>query len=170
MIDMPATEEIVQTVSALCRAVSRPFTNIVLCGKNGSGRSESLYIACTIMQVKIFLPQTVSAYSLNEFYNDLKLAMQTAALDNEPVVFYISHILIDYSSDILKPCEAILEGSEIPDLFNDDLETIASSLKNQAQMEGYQFSLASYFLQSKIIKSNNRGAQKFKNKLYYYRS
>lgn len=54
----------------------------------------------------------------------------------------------------MKPIEAILEGSEIPELFGDEIETIASALRNAAQLDGYQESVVSYFWKSKVIRSH----------------
>lgn len=51
----------------------------------------------------------------------------------------------------MKPIEAFLEGSEIPDLFEDDLESLANPLRKIAQMEGYQESIVSYFWQSNLF-------------------
>lgn len=71
--------------------------------------------------------------------------MQAAALEEQHVVLSIEHSWISYLPEILNPVEAILEGSEIPDLFGDDLESIAKPLKNAAQQDGYQESLTAYF-------------------------
>lgn len=74
--------------------------------------------------------------------------MQTAATDDQTIVFHIDHAWLVHLPEIMKPIEAILEGSEIPHLFGDDLETIANPLKNAAQLEGYQESLTAYFWKS----------------------
>lgn len=71
-----------------------------------------------------------------------------AALEDQTVVLHIDHSCIEYCSDIMKPIEALLEGSEIPEIFGDDLETIATPLRNAAQMELYQESITSYFWKS----------------------
>lgn len=71
-----------------------------------------------------------------------------AALDDQSVVMHLDHVWLVYLPDIMKPIEAILEGSEIPDLFKDDLETIAAPLRAAAQMDDYQGSIVSYFWQS----------------------
>ena len=72
--------------------------------------------------------------------------MQASALEDQNTIFLIDHCWISYSPDILKPIEAVLEG--IVDLFGDDLESIANGLKSSAQLEGYQDSISSYFLNS----------------------
>lgn len=72
-----------------------------------------------------------------------------ASLENQCTCLVIEHCWLTYVPDIMKPIEAILEDSEILDLFGDDLESIASSLKHSAQLEGYQESLGSYFMKRK---------------------
>lgn len=147
MIDLPVTQEMEKTVASVVRALSRPGTNVCLAGKLGSGRFESVVLACTILNIKIFYPQVTRNYTVNDFSNDLKIAMQTCGLENEVAVLYIDQVWINYVKDILKSCEAILENSFNSDsLFGDDLETLASSLKGAAQLEGYQDSLVSFFL------------------------
>lgn len=99
----------------------------------------------------MFYPQVTKDYNTTDFYNDLKLSMQICGIENEVAILYIDHTWINFLSDILKSCEAFLEGSIIDEnLFGEDLETIANNLKNAAQLEGYQDSLVSYFLKSKF--------------------
>lgn len=147
LIDLPVTQELTKSVASIVRALSRPGANICLVGKLGSGRYESVVLACTILNIKIFFPQVTRNYSNNDFSNDLKIVMQTCGLENEVAVLYVDHVWINYFNDILKACEAILEdGFSNDNLFGDDLETVASSLKGAAQLEGYQDSLVSFFL------------------------
>jgi dynein heavy chain 2, cytosolic len=148
-INVPIQDEQLNSVAQLCRCLSRPQTNILVVGKSGSGRTEAVAIASAILNVKLVMPTPIESYGINEFYNDLRQAMQAAATEDETVVFMIDHSWIRYSTVFLGPIEAILQGSEIPDLFGDDLEAIASNLKSQAQLEGYQESMVSYFLKSK---------------------
>lgn len=148
-IDIPITVEVMKAVSSIVRALCRPGTSLCLSGKIGSGRFESTVLACTLLNIKIFYPQVTKDYSLNDFYNDLKLSMQICGIENEVAILYIDHSWINFLNDILKSCEAFLEGSIIDEnLFGEDLETIANNLKSAAQLEGYQDSLVSYFLKS----------------------
>jgi hypothetical protein len=147
MIDLPVTQELMSSIASVVRALSRSGSNICMAGKLGSGRFESVILACTILNIKMFYPQVTRNYSLNDFSNDLKIAMQTCGLENEVAVLYIDHVWINFFDEILKSCEAILEDSFNNDnLFGDDLETVANSLKSAAQLEGYQDSLVSFFL------------------------
>lgn len=151
VIDLPVTNELMKAVSSMVRALSRPSTNICLAGKLGSGRFESTVLACTLLNVKLFQPQVTKNYAVNEFINDLRLVMQTCGLENESAVFYIDQVWITYFPDLLKSCEAILEDSFFANenLFGEDLETVANSLKGAAQLEGYQDSLVSFYLNRK---------------------
>lgn len=79
--------------------------------------------------------------------------MQSAALDDQHVVLFVEHSWISFLLEIVNPIEAVLEGSEIPNLFGDDLESLAKPLKNAAQQEGFQDSLTSYFWTSNLLSS-----------------
>ena len=150
LIELPITTEFLDMTAAISRVLSRSGAHLVICSPIGSGFEEALYVASTNLHIKVFTPQTNNIYNLNEFYNDLKIIMQAAALEDLESVFFINHAWITTQPDILKPIEAILEGSDIPDLFGEDLEAVANPLRNAAQMEGYQESLASYFLKRKL--------------------
>lgn len=118
---------------------------------------DAIYAAATLQQAKVLSLQGGPSYGLSDFYNDLKLAMQTAALEQQLSYLLIEHCWLSYVPDILKPIEALLEGSEILELFGDDLESVASQLKQAAQLEGYQESMSAYFMKRKsrqTIKQN----------------
>lgn len=66
-------------------------------------------------------------------------------------VFHIDNGWLSYLPEMMKPIEAILEGSEIAELFGDEIETIASPLRNAAQLDGYQESITSYFWKSELL-------------------
>uniref|UniRef100_A0A1B0AQ10 Dynein heavy chain, cytoplasmic n=1 Tax=Glossina palpalis gambiensis TaxID=67801 RepID=A0A1B0AQ10_9MUSC len=147
VIDAPLTTELLEQTAKVVRLLARPQTHVLLVGSAGSRQFDSIYIAATMQQAKVHLLQANSArYGLHEFCNDFKLAMQTAALDNQCTCLVVEHFWLNYAPEILKPIEALLEESETLDLFDDDLESLASSLKPNAQLEGYQESMASYFM------------------------
>ncbi|XP_053681370.1 cytoplasmic dynein 2 heavy chain 1 [Anopheles nili] len=147
LVDVPMSESFCETTASICRALSRPGTNLVLCGRTGSGRIQALYTACTMLSVRVAFPQMSRNYSMGEFTNDLKIVMQNGALENEPVVFVLHHAVASCLPDAMKTCEAILAGGDLADFFGDDLENIAAPLKPQAALESYQMSLAAYFMQ-----------------------
>ncbi|XP_055390537.1 cytoplasmic dynein 2 heavy chain 1 [Condylostylus longicornis] len=148
------TMELLKLCSLFSRILVRPNINLVIISQEGSRCIDALYLTSTIVSSKVLSLNGTKNYSMLDFYNDLKLAMQQAATEDQLTILLIDHIWITYLPEIMNPLEAILEGSEILDLFGEDLESIASPLKSSAQLEGYQESLASYFL--KRVKNNLR--------------
>ncbi|EDW77285.2 uncharacterized protein Dwil_GK18215 [Drosophila willistoni] len=145
-IAAPITEELLHHTAKVARILSRNDSHLLILARSGGRQLDAIYIAATLQQAKVSTLQGGSDYNLGEFYNDLKLAMQTAALEQQLTYLLIEHSWLSYVPDILKPIEALLEGSEILELFGDDLEAVASTLKQSAQLEGYQESMSAYFM------------------------
>ncbi|KAH8249647.1 hypothetical protein KR032_011100, partial [Drosophila birchii] len=145
-ITAPITEELLQHTAKMTRILSRPNAHLLILSQSGGRHLDAIYTAATLQEAKVLTLQGGASYDLTEFYNDLKLAMQTAALEQQMSYLLIEHCWLSYVPDILKPIEALLEGSEILELFGDDLEAVASTLKQAAQLEGYQESLGTYFM------------------------
>ncbi|XP_016964184.1 cytoplasmic dynein 2 heavy chain 1 [Drosophila biarmipes] len=145
-ITAPVTEELLNHTARITRVLSRTDAHMLILGQSGGRHLDAIYAAATLQEAKVLTLQGGSSYDVSEFYNDLKVAMQTAALEQQTSYLLIEHCWVSYVPDILKPIEALLEGSEILELFGEDLETVASSLKQAAQLEGYQESLGTYFM------------------------
>lgn len=150
-ISSPITEELLQHTAKVARILSRNDAHLLILAEAGDRHLDAIYAAATLQQAKVLTIQGGASYGLPEFYNDLKLAMQTAALEQQMSYLLIEHCWLSYVPDILKPIEALLEGSEILELFGDDLETVASALKQAAQLEGYQESLGAYFMKRECV-------------------
>lgn len=142
----PVTKELLDQTAKITRALSRPKNHLVILGEPGSRYLDSIYISASMYQAKVSIPQMTRNYSLLEFYNDLKIAMTSAAIDNQIVCMLLEQSLISFQPDVMKPIEAIMEESEIIDLFGEDLDSIANQLKSAAQLEGFQDSLSSFFM------------------------
>ncbi|KAH8263165.1 hypothetical protein KR044_005503 [Drosophila immigrans] len=145
-IAAPITEELLQHTAKIARVLSRNDAHLLILAEAGDRHMDAIYAAATLQQAKVLSLQGGVSYNLTDFYNELKLAMQTAALEQQTSYLLIEHCWLSYVPDILKPIEALLEGSEILELFGDDLESVASTLKQAAQLEGYQESLGAYFM------------------------
>lgn len=163
-ISSPITEELLQHTAKVARILSRNDAHLLILAEAGDRHLDAIYAAATLQQAKVLTIQGGASYGLPEFYNDLKLAMQTAALEQQMSYLLIEHCWLSYVPDILKPIEALLEGSEILELFGDDLETVASALKQAAQLEGYQESLGAYFMKREC--AANKFKVIFKNTIY----
>lgn len=162
-IRLPVTALLMQNVAHVARVLGRrepPSTtggggggsgHLVLCGPSGSCRTTALHVACTHLGVRVCTVVPVRGYSLEHFYGDLKVAMQTAALDEQPVAFHVQHAWLEYLPAAMRPVEAVLQGGELDELFGDDVEGVASGLRAAAQAEGFSDSLAAYFWLSKCV-------------------
>ncbi|XP_017471893.1 PREDICTED: cytoplasmic dynein 2 heavy chain 1-like [Rhagoletis zephyria] len=146
VIDEPITRELLDLASRVARVLARDETHLLMIARAGGRHLDALYVAANLQHSKLYIMQGGAGYGVTDFYNDLKLAMQTAATENQCTCLLIDHCWITFAPDIMKPIEAVLEGSEILDLFGDDLESVASTLKHAAQSEGFQESLGAYFL------------------------
>ncbi|XP_028896482.2 cytoplasmic dynein 2 heavy chain 1 [Zeugodacus cucurbitae] len=146
VIDEPITRELLDLTTKVARLLARDETHLLMLARAGDRHMDALYAAANLQQAKIYNTQGGAGYGMSDFYNDLRLAMQTAAIEDQCTILLIEHCWITFAPDILKPIEALLEGSEILDLFGDDLESVASSLKHAAQLEGFQESISAYFL------------------------
>lgn len=148
VIDTPMTPEFLRSVSSVVRALSRPGSNICISGMLGSGRFDSVAVACTLLNMTMMFPNMVENYSSNDFTNDLKSAMQACGLENKIIVFYIDQVCINFLPSLMKICEAILEGGlSNYNVFGDDLESVANTLKNEAQLAGYHDNISTFFLE-----------------------
>lgn len=67
------SDEVLSTTAPICRILSRPESHLVLVGSAGSGKVESVHIACTHLNVKLLTLSLVKNYSMDDFFADLKL-------------------------------------------------------------------------------------------------
>lgn len=72
-LETPITDDLLRTTETICGVLSRPETNLLICGVSGSGRTEALHIAGTILHIKIASLSPVANYKLDDFYNDLRM-------------------------------------------------------------------------------------------------
>ncbi|XP_040163455.1 cytoplasmic dynein 2 heavy chain 1 [Anopheles arabiensis] len=67
LIDVPMSVAFCETIASIARALSRPYANLVMIGRAGSGRLQALYTACTMLNVRVAFPQMSRHYSMGEF-------------------------------------------------------------------------------------------------------
>lgn len=161
-IEVPFTETLLNNILAVARVVGGPSAHLVMCGSVGSGRREAVHIVAQLMQFKLHTIQatTGQSYGKMDFYQELKGAMQSAALDDANTVLLIDFTWLNHCPELMIPVEAILEGSDIPELFGDELESVAAPLKQSAQNDNFEESLGSYFMKRKSLEMKGRVASK----------
>lgn len=157
-IEVPLTETLLDNILAIARVVCQPKSHLVLCGAVGGGRREAVHIVADLMQFKLHTIQaTRSQYEKSDFYNDLKAAMQSAALEDVTTVLLVDFTWLNHCPEIMGPVEAVLEGSDIPELFGDELESVAAPLKQAAQNDNNGESLGSFFMKRGLMSTGKKG-------------
>lgn len=149
-IEVPVTDTLLDNVLAVARVCCQSGAHLMLCGAVGGGRRETVHIAAQLMQFKLHAIQAVRNYGQADFFNDLKAAMQSSALEDAKTVLLVDFAWLNHCPQILVVVEAILEGSDIPELFGDELENVAAPLKQAANNDNYGDSLAAYFMERKL--------------------
>lgn len=74
-MELPITKDILHLTANISCVLSQSGKNLLLCGMNGSGRKESMHIACSFLQIKVFSPVPVKNYKIEDFYNDLRMVI-----------------------------------------------------------------------------------------------
>ncbi|VDM42915.1 unnamed protein product [Toxocara canis] len=142
---LPLFDELVTLCSCIDRVITCPGGCALLAGKSGMGRREAASLVANIHQMKVFTPNISSSYGVKQFNNQLKTAMQCAAIDSEHVLF----ILEDYQildPSFLQSINSILSSGDLPGLFTpQEFDGFSASLRDQASQDAYRGDLHSYF-------------------------
>lgn len=72
-MEIVVTQEILATTASVCRTLSRSSGHLILSGPAGSGKLESMFLACTFLNIKVATITPVKNYSLEDFCNDIKM-------------------------------------------------------------------------------------------------
>lgn len=72
-LDIPVSPQFLQVVANVSIVLSRPNRHLIICGAIGSGRTAALHVASTLQQMKLVAPVPVAKYSMDHFYNDLRM-------------------------------------------------------------------------------------------------
>jgi dynein heavy chain 2 len=71
-MDIHLIEEILDLVAYSERTLSQPGANLLLAGKAGSGRKQSVQLIAHLLNMEFFSPNISRDYSMKEFKRDLK--------------------------------------------------------------------------------------------------
>uniref|UniRef100_A0A158PNV8 Cytoplasmic dynein 2 heavy chain 1 (inferred by orthology to a C. elegans protein) n=1 Tax=Anisakis simplex TaxID=6269 RepID=A0A158PNV8_ANISI len=145
IFNLPLFDELVTLCAQVDRVITCAGGCALLAGRAGMGRRAVTSLCAYIHDMKIFSPNMRPSYSLNHFKDELKTAMQSAAVDDEQVVF----ILEDYQmleATFLQYTDSILASGDLPGLFTaQEFDAFSASLRDQASQDAYQGDLHTYF-------------------------
>ncbi|VDN60499.1 unnamed protein product [Dracunculus medinensis] len=143
--NIPLFDEFVIFCSHIDRALTAAGGSILLAGRSGIGRKAATCLIAYMHQMKIFTPKISNSYSIKQFNNDLKLAIQSTTIDSTPTVI----ILEDYQiieSSFLQSINSILACGYIPGLFSSqEFDSFLPALRDLASQDAYHGDLHTYF-------------------------
>ncbi|KAF2362508.1 ATPase dynein-related AAA domain [Trinorchestia longiramus] len=145
LVDLLIFQEVLETMARVDRVLTAPGGSLLMAGRSGVGRRTALTVMANWHSMKLVSPAITVGYSISNFRNDIKQAMEGAGVAGEQVVLLIEdHHLV--SSDILETVNSLLMAGEVPGLYKpEELEPLLLPLKDQAAHEGFRGSQFAYF-------------------------
>ncbi|TKR92932.1 hypothetical protein L596_007488 [Steinernema carpocapsae] len=141
----PLFDELIDLCVRVDRILTSSGGSVLLAGRPGLGRKAAVSIVSFIHQIKIVSPCVSSNYGEKHFKNDLKAAMQCAAVENEHVVFLIEDYQL-LSEIFLEMLNSVLSAGDVPGLFTpQEFDQFANPLRDLASQQGYTRDLYSFF-------------------------
>ncbi|KAK0416096.1 hypothetical protein QR680_012296 [Steinernema hermaphroditum] len=141
----PLFDELIDLCVHVDRILTSSGGSVLLAGRPGLGRKAAVSIVAFLHQMKILSPRVSSNYGEKHFRNDLKAAMQTAAVENENVVFVIEDYQV-LSESFLEMLNSVLSSGDVPGLFSpQEFDQFGNALRDLASQQGYTRDLYSFF-------------------------
>ncbi|VDL94656.1 unnamed protein product [Schistocephalus solidus] len=149
--DIVLFPDFLDLVARIDRVLSRPAGSLLLCGRCGIGRRSAVKLVAHIHQLPIFTLGVGRGYVIRNFFNDLKAACQSAAIEDMPTVLLIEEQQL-VQDTFLETINSLLACGEAPGLISaEELETMAltngsgGNLHEAAAEAGHQGTLMSFF-------------------------
>ncbi|KAF5224191.1 hypothetical protein ECC02_002777 [Trypanosoma cruzi] len=133
-------------ISRIDRILARPVGHLILVGRPGVGRRNAVHLAAYMLRMQVVTLNMVQGYSVKNFRNDVRQFVQRATTQNERLVLLLDeHNIVDES--FLEVVNSLVSSGDIPGLFTpEELETMFTSLREDAASSGYIGSIYAYFL------------------------
>ncbi|ORC91608.1 putative dynein heavy chain [Trypanosoma theileri] len=139
-------QESLSWLTRVDRVLSRPFGRLILVGRPGVGKRNSVCLAAYMLRMEVVTLNMVQGYNIKNFRQELRQLMQRVITQNEHLVLLLDeHNIVD--ERFLEMINSLVSSGEIPGLFSpEELETMFTPLREEASSEGYIGSIYSYFL------------------------
>jgi len=121
-------QDAIQHVCRLSRILKQPRGNAMLVGVGGSGKQSTCRIAAFIAGFECVQIEINRGYGVNEFREDIKKFMWTAAIDRKPVAWIFTDTQI-VDETMLEDINNILNAGEVPNLWPmDELDKLVGNM------------------------------------------
>ncbi|RNF18023.1 cytoplasmic dynein 2 heavy chain 1 isoform X1 [Trypanosoma conorhini] len=133
-------------ITRIDRVLARPVGHLILVGRPGVGRRGAVHLASYMLCMQVVTLNMIQGYSVKNFRNDIRQFVQRATTQNERLVLLLDeHNIVDES--FLEMINSLVSSGDIPGLFTpEELETMFTSLREDASSDGYIGTIYSYFL------------------------
>ncbi|KRX18927.1 Cytoplasmic dynein 2 heavy chain 1 [Trichinella nelsoni] len=154
-LNLVITKELMLLVTQIERAItSISRSSLLMIAPAGVGRRSALALTAYLHNIELIHLHITPHYGWKQYMNDLKQALQTAALKNGTVILLIEDYQL-IEDRFLDPVCSILLSGEVPGIFkSEELEPLLAQLRQQAAQDSYHGNMHSYF--SERVKQNLR--------------
>ncbi|OUC49684.1 dynein heavy chain [Trichinella nativa] len=154
-LNLVVTKELMLLVTQIERAItSISRSSLLMIAPAGVGRRSALALTAYLHNIELIHLHITPHYGWKQYMNDLKQALQTAALKNGMVILLIEDYQL-IEDRFLDPVCSILLSGEVPGIFkSEELEPLLAQLRQQAAQDSYHGNMHSYF--SERVKQNLR--------------
>ncbi|XP_036611437.1 dynein heavy chain 14, axonemal [Trichosurus vulpecula] len=126
-------KEATEHVCRAARILRQPGSHMFLIGIEGCGKETCATLGCYLGDCKLYRLSTARTYGHLEFREDLKQVFLQTGLEGKPTVLLILDTHLTQES-VLEDLNSILNSGSMPDVFeNEELDNIASGLRNLAE-------------------------------------
>lgn len=146
------TADTMHFVSRVDRVLSQPSGSMLLVGRPGIGRKNTVLLVAHKLGLDLVSPNITLEYGIKAFENEIKQLMLKAGVENESVCLLLEdHQIV--SPSFLEIVNSLLSAGEVPGLFTrEEQEQLLAPLREQQSQEGSFGSLYSFFV-SRVYKN-----------------
>ena len=146
------TQEVLDLSARIDRALSGPGGSVLLAGRSGVGRRESLCVVSALHSARLVHLKMGKNFGIKQFKNDLKAVMLLSGVEEEQIFMVIEdqNLIEDQFLDLIN---SLLSSGEIPGLYSpEEMEPLLQPLKQNATNAGYSGDALSFFARN--VKKN----------------
>ncbi|XP_026674744.1 dynein heavy chain 1, axonemal-like [Ceratina calcarata] len=161
-------QDAIDHICRINRILRQPRGNALLLGMGGSGRQSLTRLASHIQDYDCFQIELSSAYTSNDWRDDIKGIMMKAGVQGQSLVFIFSdtQVLIKFlikrlderikDDSMLEDLNSILNNGDVPNIYKmDEMERIFHSMRGHVQEAGLQINRSNLFsAYVKMVRNN----------------
>ena len=138
--------ELLEEVARIERVLRQSGGSLLLAGRPGIDFHKLVAFSCFMIGFKVVSPKASNSYSLKSFQNDLKQALQIAAVDMVDAVFVMEDFQMT-NPLFLEIVNSLLSGSEVGGIYTpEEFEVIINQLKDAHSQEGFRGTVYEFFV------------------------